>query len=91
MPKPVTYDTCPECGEPLEATAKVYLSEVVIDENGLLKGYRLAFGGDSIVDSPYEALAKSLNTDEPDELDIYCPNDHPFDLKAAKKKAKAKR
>lgn len=90
MPKAVTYDKCPECGEPLEATAKIYLSEVVIDKDGFLKGYRLAFGGD-YVDDPYKALAESLNTDEPDELEIYCPNDHPFDLAKAKKKRKGKR
>lgn len=69
-PKPKTYSQCPDCGLPLEATAKFYLSDVEIDNDGRLVDYRLAFD-----DSPGAQLMDSV-----EELDIYCGNDHPFDL-----------
>jgi hypothetical protein len=30
---------CPTCGEPIEATLKVYLSDVVIDDDGTIKSF----------------------------------------------------
>jgi len=91
MPKPVAYDTCPECGEALEATAKVYLSNVGVDKDGYVTSYRLAFDSDERGRiGPDASLHRSLNLEELEEMDIYCPNDHPFDLKLAKRNKRRK-
>lgn len=80
---PKTFNKCPECGEPLEATVPCYLSDVVVDEDGYIISYRVAFGDSYDQTSKDSPLGDALNLDDPTEARVYCPDDHPFDVTAA--------
>lgn len=84
--KEVRYSTCPECGQTLEATAEIYLSDVVVDKDGCIVDYRVAFAGpgpEFNTPDGADGGRGSLNLDDPDRYRVYCPDDHPFDLTKA--------
>ena len=68
-----TYTKCPKCGAGLQATVPFYLSEVRVDKDGFIDKYRPAF----------DSTSECINLDEPELVQIYCENDHPFDLSKA--------
>jgi hypothetical protein len=57
---------CPECGGEIQATLKVYLSEVVVAGNRIIK-YR--------TDYPSATTRELILDGGPEDLDLYCVND----------------
>lgn len=68
-------DKCPECGASLQATVPLYLSNVVLDNDGFVKQYEIAFEEDL-----FNNCIKAVMDCDPNDVQIYCENDHPFEL-----------
>lgn len=73
--------TCAECGQPLEATLRVYLKDVEMNEDGTISDFTpaVALNGVEYVGRDFEeVLCEVAAGAEGDELDVYCGNDHKF-------------
>lgn len=66
---------CPKCGGEIQATVPLYLSDVVLDDDGYIESYRMAFKEDS-VDAAVTAIADC----DPNEVKFYCENDHNIEI-----------
>lgn len=64
-------NTCPTCGGRIEATVPVYLQNVVLDDEGAIVDYELAFTDDQAHGGPFDW--------ESDAGRLYCENDHPIE------------
>lgn len=83
-----TLNKCPKCGEPLEATLKLYLSNVVFDtKSGTVLSYDIGRRWQAVYPlmNPDETITQYVHNEiinplvqgaEGDELIIYCRNDH---------------
>lgn len=57
---------CPECGENFQATVKLWLSNVRLNEKGAIASYSLEFG---------ETMEEAMSDEN---IDVYCSNDHAY-------------
>lgn len=62
---------CPHCGEPIQATVPVYLTDLEIDEEGTITNFALDFVWD-------QENGGALAWDHSD-TQVYCANDHHID------------
>lgn len=62
-------DKCPDCGAELQASAKVYFDDVVLNDAGEVVAMALSHTNDVVGGHP---MAIEM------ELVVYCKNDHPI-------------
>lgn len=67
-------DKCPECDAELQATVPLYLSNVVLDDDGFMESWKLAFEDDLLSDT-----LKAVTDCDPNDIEIYCANDHAYE------------
>jgi len=62
----ITIDKCPICGSEIQATVNLYLSDVVIDEHGVMVS--------SVIE--HNSFNDGVRTQDWDGERIYCREDH---------------
>jgi hypothetical protein len=70
---------CPECGAALQASIKVYLSDIVV-KDGKVIHYNVDSELLQNTEDFSEAVGEMIDTAEGDELQVYCENDHNLEL-----------